>query len=136
LEDDGIQFQPARILRPCRQVRKWLRKILMALAGAHGIEHDPQTVEVRLGSARPLRGNKTLGAHKRSRLPQAATGPTSASFGTPPTKIIFDGFTSRCTSPWRCRCPNALVSDSPIPMHSSKGRRPRSLNSEANVRGA
>jgi hypothetical protein len=29
----------------------------------------------------------------------SATSPMSASFGTPPTKMMFDGLMSRCTSP-------------------------------------
>jgi len=51
-----------------------------------------------------------------------ATSLMSACFGTPPTKMMFDGLMSRCTKPCSWRCCTAVVSARPMARHSSTGR--------------
>ena len=59
----------------------------------------------------------------------------SAIFGTPPTKMMFAGLMSRCTSPCRCSAASASVSDRPIVMHSSASSRERRASSLFSVFG-
>ena len=54
----------------------------------------------------------------------AVAGPMSASLGTPLTKMMFDGLTSRWTRPFACRCSSAVASAMPTRTHSSNGNRP------------
>ena len=67
--------------------------------------------------------------------PIAETSPMSATFGTPPTKMMFAGLMSRCTSPCRCSAASAAASEMPSVMTSSAGRRATRLSSLLSVFG-
>ena len=53
--------------------------------------------------------------------------PKSATSGMPSDNRMFDGFTSRCTSPLACACPRALATPSAMRMASSTGNWPSRL---------
>ena len=107
--DDSVEFHQPFAVGQFAQLRRQFGEFLAIFAGGRFVKHLAQAVEVGLRRARAFRRGEAFGAHVRARRVHARHQPMSASLGTPLTKMMFDGFTSRWTRPLPCRCSSAVA---------------------------